>query len=175
METREIYTGDYPTRLLKLAKALEFALTDEASEAPASTTALEGSASTQIRTQIDELKVEAREKGHLIEVKALGRNAWRDLREKHPPRRTGDPSATEAEIEADQSQGVNLVTIEEDLLHAALVFPEFASRAAFDEWLAGDPVTPGEWTSAVTAAWGLTHGRPFDPAVIPASPTPSTD
>lgn len=173
METTEVFFGDYPARLERLYVALKDALDNEGEVA--STTLAEGHPVTQLQGEIDALKQEAREAKKVIKLQGLGRNAWRELREAHPPRNVGDSGVSDKMAEADQSQGVNLTTVEDDLIWAALVSPEFADRDAFDAWLATDPCTPGQWSTAVQEAWGLTHGRPFDPGSMPASLTWNTD
>src|SRR5690606_25362029 len=95
---------------------------------------------------------------------------WRELKEKHPPR-TGEVASKE-EVDADRAAGLNVETASDDLLYAAIVEPEFTSRAAFDEW--ADALTNGQFTTLVFAAWEHANRARFNPKALPASLTRSS-
>lgn len=166
--THEVFLGRHQLALRKKAAEIQAALDDDAPR-----TLMEGERDEALRDEFEQLKAQAREAGAVVVVKQLGNNAWREIKKQHPPRRQPE---VDAETErGDRYAGCNVETVSDDFLAACIVSPEFASRAAFDEWLATDPLTPGEYDAVFTAAWGLTHGAPFDPGSLPDSPTLPTD
>lgn len=166
--THEVFLGRYQLALRKKALEIQAAIEDDTAR-----TLLEGSRDEELRSEFEALKQEARDAGAVVVVKQLGNNAWREIKKNHPPRRQPD---VDAETErGDRFAGCNVETVSDDFLCATIVTPEFKSRAAFDEWMAGDPLTPGEYDAVFSAAWGLTHGAPFDPGSLPDSPTLDTE
>src|SRR5690606_11689229 len=101
-------------------------------------------------------------------LEAIGRRAWRELQEKHPPRTEGDPDT----IKSDQMAGVHIKDASDDLVYASLVEPEFSSRAAYDEW--ADTLSEAEFQTILRRAWELANVSQYDPKSLPASRTRST-
>lgn len=155
--------GDYADRLNALyaeARRIE-------GETPANRRASDSSAYKAAREAYEALRVEAEEAGTRVSLRAIGRKEWRALKEKHPPRSGEDvPKET---AESDRMAGVNVETIEDDLVHAALVEPEFTSRAAFDEWV--DGLAEADFQTILVRAWSLVNVAQIDPKSLPALPT----
>lgn len=154
-----LLTDDYAERLSALYGAIVEASGSE--ERPA-TTALEGDPVAALRNEYDALREEAEREGVLVELRSVPRSAWRRLREKHPPRTEGDPD----DVKGDRMAGVNLSTVEDDLVYASLTFPPMTSRGAFDEWV--DDLSPGDFQTLLARAFELTTGSRFDPKPLPA-------
>lgn len=162
-ETIILLTGDYPTRLNKLYAAAQAASSDDSEllngeEHPYET----------LQREYEELKAEAESEGKRVVVQSLSRKAWRDLREKHPPRTEGDEGA----IKADRAARLNTETVEDDLVYASVIEPKFSSRGAFDEWV-DQELSEGEFNQILLRAWKLANVPAFDPKSLPSSPTRS--
>lgn len=158
-----LLTGDYADRLDAIYRA--------ALDAAKDTTPLLGGETDPAHDLAEEyraLKAEAEAAGTVVEMAAVGRSRFRDLKAAHPPRTEGDPEA----VKADRLAGVDTDSIADDLVHASVTSPAFKSRAAFDEW--ADTLSEGEWQALVVRAWDLTNGARLDPKDLPASPIPST-
>lgn len=158
-----LLTGDYYERLSDLA--------DEAREAELSggRRVADKARYKAIREEYEALRAEAEDAGVRVTLQSIGRAAWRQIKADHPPRIDGDEST----IKADRIAGVNLETVEDDLLYASVVEPEFKSRAAFDEW--ADSLSQPEFQTLVNRAWELLTTVRTDPKSLPASPTRSSD
>ena len=158
-----LLTGDYAQRLDALYGQAQDALEDTSAR-----TMLDEDPYTALLEDYKALKAEAEAEGITVEFRSLGRNEWRDIKAKHPPRTEGE----EHEVNADRIAGFNVDSVQDDLVFACVTSPEFSSRAAFDEW-AGD-LSDGEWNEVVERAFAV-NGARFDPKSLPASPTRSTD
>lgn len=163
-----LLTGDYADRLNALyAEAQRL----ERVERSASLRLGEASAYEALRAEYEALKAEAEEAGVRVVLRSLGRRDWRSLKEKHPPR--AGEGVSDSDVEADRAAGVNVDTIEDDLVYASLVEPEFTSRAAYDEW--ADELSEGDFRSIVMRAWSLVNVAAIDPKSLPASQTRRSD
>lgn len=171
--TRTFPDGDYPTRLEQAYQAYQAAYQAEQSgtEGPRllSDAAPVVVLAEEYRALKAEADVDAAAKSRVVTLQALGRREWRTLREKHPPRAGEDVDADVAK--GDRLAGVNTETVEDDLVAASVIFPEFTSRAAFDEW--SDNLSQGEWSVLVQDAWRLVNVAQFDPKSLPPSAIPS--
>lgn len=174
--TRIFPDGDYATRLDEAMEALQAAIKDErdgngltllAGEEPPSSVLAEEYSAIKAAAEKD-----AKRKRRVVTLRAIGRSAWRKLKEEHPPRAGGEGIADE-DVETDRRFGVNIDTIEDDLVFASVSEPKFASRAAFDEW--ADEFSAGEWNVLVMDAFGLVNGARFDPKPPPALPIQRSD
>lgn len=172
----DLLSEDYAQRLEALWQAVERASRDEAkaeaSGAPSGLTLDEIPASAQLAEQYEKLRVEAIEdakaNGRHVEMR-LERKAWRELKEKHPPR--AGEGYEQSDIDADRTAGLNVETASDDLLYAAIVEPVFTSRGAFDEW--ADRLTNGQFTTLVLAAWEHANNARYNPKALPGSLTRS--
>lgn len=174
----DLLSESYADRLDALWGAVEQASKDEArlaaTDAPSGRTLDETTASVaELAAEYKALRSEAIEDAKAnqrhIEMR-LERKAWRELKEKHPPR-SGEGVDRE-DIEADRGAGLNVETASDDLLYAAIVEPKFTSRAAFDEW--ADRLTNGQFTTLVLAAWSHSNRARYNPKALPASLTPNS-
>lgn len=166
-----LLSGDYAERLSALYEAALEAAEHEASESASGARRIgEQSAYTTLRAEHDALREEAERAGTVVVLKALGRKEWRAIKDKHPPRDAAEHGEDVAK--ADRLAGVNTESVEDDLVYASLVEPEFSSRAAFDEWV--DDLSEGEFTTIVNRAWALTNVAMVDPKSLPASLTRSS-
>lgn len=169
--------GDYPQRLQELWAALELAQKDEQDGKAATLLAGEASASEQLAEEYRTLKAEAEAdaeaKRRVVVLRALGRKAWRDLREKHPPRLRSE-EIDEDTAKGDHMAGVNTDTVEDDLVYATVEQPAFGSRSAFDEWADSD-ISEGEFKVLLLDAWSLVNRAQFDPKSLPASRSQRSD
>ncbi|MFT3871065.1 MAG: hypothetical protein QM714_00230 [Nocardioides sp.] len=157
-----LMTGDYAERLTALYVAAQNAANDD------TPTRIGESPYADLREEYDALKAEAEENGIRVVMEAVNRKVWRDLKAKHPARTEHpDPEV----LKGDRMAGVNTETVEDDLVYASLRTPEFASRAAYDEW--ADGLSEGDFQTVLAAAWELANGSRFDPKSLPASPTRS--
>lgn len=173
---RVLPPGDYMTRLNELWAAYNAAIEDEAKETGGEARLmLEGSASEELREQYealrDESKQAARDARRLVRLEGVSRSKKRELGRKFPPRKEGADDDT---LKADESAGMNLDAVEDDLLYATIIEPEFKNRADFDEW-ADEALTEGEFQLLVRDAWQLANVAQFDPKSLPASPTQRSD
>lgn len=162
--TVHLLTGDYADRLNDLWSAAQSALDDKTPR-----TALEADPYAELEAEYKALKAEALEAGITVELTAVGRRVWRGLKEKHPPR-VGDGVDPDV-AKGDRLAGVNTDDVEDDLVQASLVSPEFKTRADFDDW--ADTLSEGEWQTLVQRAWELANGARLDPKELPSSLTRS--
>lgn len=167
--------GDYMERLNTLWAAYNAAVEDEAKESGGEARLmLEGSASETLREQYEALRAEstdaAKESRRFVRLQGVSRSVKRELERKHPPRTEGEDEDT---LKADRAAGMNLATVDDDLLYASVIEPEFKGRADFDEW--ADDLTDGEFQVLVRDAWTLANVAQFDPKSLPALPTQRSD
>lgn len=162
--TVHLLTSDYADRLEAAYAAARTAADDKTPR-----TALEGDPYQELVAEYEALKAEALEAAVTATMTGVGRKVWRSLKEKHPPR-TGDDVDAET-VKGDRLAGVNTDSVEDDLVHASLVSPEFRARADFDDW--ADALSEGEWQTLVTKAWELANGTRLDPKELPSLPTRS--
>ncbi|WP_294567618.1 hypothetical protein [uncultured Arthrobacter sp.] len=160
--TIRLLTGDYPDRLNSLWAAAMAAQNDKTPRTLADEDPFD-----VLSREYEALKAEAEEAGLSVTIKAVGRREWRTLKQNHPARVEGDPET----IKGDRLAGLNTSTVEDDLVYASLVSPEFTSRAAYDEW--ADALSEGEFQTILTRAWQLANVAQYDPKSLPASRTPS--
>lgn len=173
----DLLSEDYADRLDVLWRAVEQAMRDEdkaaGGDAPSGRTLDEVTDSVRLAEQYETLRNEAIEDAKAnqrhVEMR-LERKAWRELKEKHPPR-TGEGFAKE-DIESDRTTGLNADTASDDLLYAAIIEPEFTSRSAFDEW--ADKLTNGQFNTLVLAAWEHANRARYNPKALPGSLTRSS-
>lgn len=167
-ERFEFFTDDYATRLNELRiRAIAAERADDDSG-----TARVGDDNAEldaINAEYQALKAEAVEKARKGELRPLGRSEWREIKAKHPPRLDHPDEET---VKQDRAAGVNSESVEDDLVYAALVEPEFKTRKAFEDW--ADTFSAGEWQALVTRAWFLTVGAGPDPKSLPDSLTPNS-
>lgn len=167
--------GDYMERLNHLWAAFDAASKDEAEEGGSPRLMLEGSASEELRAEYEKVRAEAKdaakEQRRFVRLEGISRSKKRDLERKHPPRTEGEDDET---LQADRSAGMNLDSVEDDLLYATVIEPEFRTRADFDEW-ADEALTEGEFQTLLRAAWELANVAQFDPKSLPALPTQRSD
>lgn len=156
-KTLHLLTGDYPDRLDQLEAALNAAEKDADNGVPR--TALEADPAEELLEEFAALKAEAREAGTTVVLTAVGRKVWRELKAKHPAR-SGD-GVDPDDVKRDRNAGVNVETVEDDLVYASLTEPNHGSRAAFDEW--ADKLSEGEWQTILVTAWGLANGARLGP------------
>lgn len=161
--TIHLLSGDYPDRLNALWAAAKAAEKDESAR-----TLAEGDPYEALAAEYDALKSEAIAEGKTVKIKAVGRREWRRLKEQHPPRTEG----SEDVIKGDRLAGVNVASVEDDLVFVSLIEPEFTSRAAYDEW--ADELSEGEFQTILQRAWQLANIAQYDPKSLPASPTRSS-
>jgi hypothetical protein len=164
--TVHLLTGDYADRLAAIGETAKAALEDNTPLALAEVHPYEA-----LKADYDDLKAEALEAATTVELTAIGRKKWRELKEKHPPRKGEDVDSDTAR--GDRLAGVNTDSVEDDLVYASLTAPTFKSRDAFDEW--ADERSEGEWQVLVTRAWELANGARLDPKELPPLPTRSDD
>lgn len=173
--TREFPDGDYPTRLNAALAAFTAAEQDEQKNGPGQLLGGEKSPAEELADEYNALKAEAHddaaEKRRIITLRALGRKQWRPLKEAHPPR--AGEGVDEDTAKGDRLAGVNTDTVEDDLVFASVISPEFANRGEFDEW--ADDLSEGEWNTLVRDAWRLVNVAQFDPKSLPASRTQTSD
>lgn len=159
--------GDYPERLDRAYAAAMNALEDESP-----TTLLEEDAYTVLKREYDELVEESRaasrEARQFVRFGEVSRKQWREIKAAHPARTEGDEEA----IKADRYLGFNVEAGEDDLVFAAVVEPEFKSRADFDDW--ADKLGAGKWDAVAKKALEVTLGARANPKSLPASPTPKS-
>lgn len=169
--TRTFPDGDYPSRLNEAWGAYQAAQQHEDKHGPPEGLAGELSPAEQLAEEYRALKAEAdedaAEKRRVVTLRAVGRQVWRALKEKHPPRTEGDEDV----VKADRRATVNTDSIEDDLVYATVSEPKFTSRAAFDEW--ADELSEGEFQNLVQTAWELVNVAQFDPKSLPPSLTRS--
>lgn len=162
--TVHLLTGDYADRLNDLWSAAQSALDDKTPR-----TMMDVDPYETLEGEYKALKAEAIEAGITVTLTAVGRRVWRNLKEKHPPRAGEGVDAETAK--GDRLAGVNTDSVEDDLVSASLVKPEFKTRADFDDW--ADTLSEGEWQTLVSRAWELANGARLDPKELPSSLTRS--
>lgn len=161
-----LLTGDYAERLDALyAEAVK---ADEASGRGNRRTA-DKRRYEKLRADFEELKAEAEESGIKVVIQALDRRKSKELKKKYPPRTDGDP----VELKADRSLSLNVEAAEEDLVAWSVVYPEFASREAFDEWAWS--LSEADYRAVANRAWDVYTTVRTDPKSLPPLPTPSSD
>lgn len=160
--TIKLLSGDYPDRL---NAAYQAALAAEKDTRPLLNS--EEHPFVVLSREYAELKAEAEAAGVIVTLRAVGRRDWRELKANHPPRTEGDPEI----IKGDRLAGVNVSTVEDDLVYRSVTSPEFSSRGAYDEW--ADSLSEGEFQTILRRAWELANIAQFDPKSLPASPTRS--
>lgn len=180
--TITLLTGDYAQRLSDLAEAAA-----NAEKAPDGPLAGEEHPRDLIAAEYEELRTEAvaasEAADRVVTLEGVGRRVWRRLKIEHPPR-TDD--VDEETIRADRRAGVNTETVEDDLVHAAVIAPvvyscagdqdsrlractdenECSHRAAFNEW--ADELSEGEWSTLLREAFQRANVAVFDPKSLPA-------
>lgn len=168
--------GDYPIRLNQAYAAYEEALKDEQANGEGTLLAHEQPASEVLKAEYLALKAEAeddaREKRRIVTLRALGRAKWRELKKAHPARVEGDDVDADT-ARSDRKFGVNLDSVEDDLVFASVSEPKFTSREEFDAW--ADDWSEGEWQTLVRSSWSLVNVASIDPKSLPSSPTRSDD
>lgn len=173
--TRTFPDGDYPTRLNEAWAAFEAADRDEQKNGRPPLLAGQPSPAEELAAEYRALKAEAdadaAEKRRVVTLKAIGRRQWRPLRESHPPR--AGEGVDEEVARGDRLAGVNTDAIEDGLVYASVISPEFATRAEFDAW--ADDLSEGEWQTLVRDAWNLVNVAQYDPKSLPSSRTPTGD
>ena len=115
-----IYQGDYLDRIDYLRRQAE-----AAAEAEQSGPRRSGQKSEAMRlaAEHDALVAEANETAVHVKVQALGRKAWRELVDAHPPRDGNDE---------DKAAGVNEDTFKDALVAASIVEPEMTEGERVD-------------------------------------------
>lgn len=162
--TINLLTGDYPDRLNQAWAAAQAALKDESPK-----TLADGDPYGTLKDEYEALKAEAIAAGKTVKIKAVGRREWRRLKLEHPPRTDAD----EETVRGDRMAGVNVESVEDDLVYVSLLEPEFESRAAYDEW--ANELSEGEFQTILQRAWKLANIAQYDPKSLPASPIRSSD
>lgn len=162
--------GDYTDRLNVAYTAYQDALQSE-DQTPR--TALEGDPVAELKAEYEALRGEAIEAAkterRYVRMEGISRRQMRALKEHHPPRTEGD----EDTVKADRYAGMNLESVEDDLVFASIVEPQFTSRADFDEW-ANDVLSEGDFDVLSKTAYDLAQVSQYDPKSLSASPTPNT-
>lgn len=167
-ETHRFPDGDFVQRLNVAWAAVEHALKAEEKNPPV---LLEGEDPPSVVLALehqalkDEADADAESKRRVVTVAGVRRQAWRELKEKHPPR-SGEGVDPE-DVKADRLAGVNTDAVGDDLLYVSVVHPSFTSRADFDEWL--DQWSEGEYQTLLRMAWEKTQGGSYDPKSHPVS------
>lgn len=167
--TRMFPPGDYNERLSTLWAAIQAATEDDSPRLLTEESALD-----QLRQEYEALRDESLEAAkaarRFVRMEALGRAEMRSLKAKHPPRTEG---ADEDDLKADRAAGLNLQGVEDDLVFASIIEPEFSSRGDYDSW--ADDLSEGEFDVLLKLAWELANIAQFDPKSLPASPTRKSD
>lgn len=161
-ETHYLLTGDYTERLNELFAAAQAAREDEQASAGRLG---DSDPFVELSREHAALKAEAEERGIKVTVRTITRGDWRKLKVNHPPRTEGDPDS----LKADRVAGINLESCEDDLVFMSLAWPEFKTRAAFDEW--ADDLPEADWRLLLGWCWEKSVESKFDPKSLPASPT----
>lgn len=164
--TRTVYfwTDDELSRVDRLQRAAVLAAS---AEQPTTGTKLEGDPVAALRAEYEAerraIEAAAKADGRYAVLRELGRNAWREVKRKHPPR---EDSKTDAVL------GFNADTVDDDLVRASLVEPAL-SDDEFEDWVEeqGNSV----WALLSATAWELTTGERTDPKPLPASLTRNTE
>lgn len=166
-EQHTLPTGDYLDRLNKLDEALKAAEADESPRALIDRDPAEALRAEYAEVYAEMIEAATRARRH-VALTAISRGKMRELKAKHPPRTEG----TDDEVKGDRLAGMNLSSVEDDLVYATLVEPAFSSRADYDEW--ADELSEGEFDLLLQIAWRMANVAQFDPKSLPASPTPKS-
>lgn len=158
-----LVNGDYADRLQALYSAV---LDAERASQSSARRLVDESEVEALRVAYDELKAEAEAEGTKVTVRSLGRREWRQLKEKHPPRTEGPDDV----LRADAQAGVNIDSIADDLVHAALLEPKL-DRRAFDAW--ADEMPEADFQAILQRAWSLVNVAQTDPKALPSWRTQS--
>lgn len=173
--TRVIPDGDYPQRLNDLWTATLAAAEDERRGNALPLLNGEIAASETLAAEYKALKAEAeddaRAKNRVVTMRAIGRQKWRELKKAHPVR-VGD-DVPEDVVKADRLAGVNMETVEDDLVFAVVIEPQFESRDDFDRW-ANEDISEGEFQMLLKDAWSLVNVAKIDPKSLPPLQTQSS-
>lgn len=131
---------------------------------------LAGNGTAEIAERIEALEAEMREASETFVLRALpqkrnprdDRPSWRELLDRHPPRRGDDGEI----VEADKSMLLNTETFYEDLVRECVVSPELDG----EDWetLFG-VITNGQYGDLHLAAWLLNRGDIDVPFSLAAS------
>lgn len=126
------------------------------------TDSLAGNGTGELIERIEALQAEMREHTAPVRLRALPRARWRELKEKHPPRRDDDGDA----LPEDLRSGVNRATFFEPLVRASVVDPDLTDS----EWSQLlDAITDMQFEELAGVAWELNQERvdvPFSPAAL---------
>lgn len=166
--TLYFYVGDFEERLEALLRAAEVA-EKRASKTPDGKLRLGASPDyVSLRQQFNDLQTEAKESADKAVVREVSTKVKRKLRADHPVRLDADDETRKL----DASYGFNVEAAQEDLTQAALVEPEFKSRAGFDEWF--EDLGAGAAERVYGTALALIGASP-DPKYLPELPLPRID
>lgn len=149
-----IYQGDDLARIAELRRAVEVA---GANIGPARIGDTSPSPAQAAAQEYDDFVTEAAERAVLVTLRQLPRKEWRELRAKHPPRKDN---------EDDAAAGFNIETLGDDLVPAAIVSPEFPSRADRDEFL--DSLADADFERLMLTAHALNTQPVADPKAQPS-------
>lgn len=181
-----LLTGDYPARLERLERAAQAAINDKTPR-----TAIEAHPYAELQGEFNALRAEAEEAAEAADLKivfkSLGRQVWRQLKVKHPPR-TSD-SADEGTVKGDRFLGINVEAMQDDLVHASIITPArvacaedqrietepcgddnpCSNRRQFNAW--ADTLGNGEWNVVAHEALEYATGAALAPKELPPLPT----
>lgn len=167
-------TGEYMVRLDRAWSALNQALADEKADGDSPRLMTEELPSEVLGREYaalrEEAQAEARSERRFVRLEALSRSTLRSLKEKHPPRTEG----AEDDVKADRMSGMNIKSVEDDLVYASIIEPEFSSRGDFDEW-ADEVLSGGEFEVILQTAWTMAVTGESNPKPRPASQTQRSD
>ena len=149
--TVHLLTGDYADRLETLWAAANKALEDKAPR-----TLLDGDPYEALSEEYTALRANALEAATSVTLTAVGRSAWRALKAKHKPRFGDDVDAETAK--QDRLAGVNVDTVEDDLVYASVTDPEFTSAAASTSGPTASLRGSGRPSSPVRGSWRTVRG-----------------
>jgi hypothetical protein len=136
----------------------------------AASNSLAGNGAEEIAERIESLEAEMRESTEIFILRALpqkksprdDRPTWRELLDRHPPRRGDDGEI----IEADRSILLNTATFYEDMIKACTISPEMDD----EDWeVLFENVTNAQYGDLHQAAWFLNRGEVNIPFSLAAS------
>jgi hypothetical protein len=134
--------------------ALDRELTDRL-ERRGRTNSLAGDGTAQLREQIEALEAEMKEHTYPFRLRALGRNKWRRLMEKYPPRKEGEGVTAEV-AGMDVMSGVNRELFMEPMLKACIIDPKLSD----EQWeQLSEKLTDRQYEDLVSAAWDINQGK----------------
>lgn len=129
---------------------------------------LAGNGARAIAERIEALRGQMREHTVEFRFRALPRHEWRELVDRHPPRRDEDNAVDER----DRFTGVNVDTFFEDCIRTCLVSPVLDG----EDWATLDAaLTDRQFDSLSNAAWNLNRGEVGIPFSRAASRILSSD